>query len=59
MKHVLSGTKVAKAQALQAKINRSDTEIDSMVYALYGLSKEEVAVVEGREMEVYRELRFE
>ena len=42
----------AKAQALQAQIDRTDTEIDRMVYALYGLTEEEVAVVEGREVEV-------
>jgi hypothetical protein len=41
----------AKAQALQAQIDRTDKEIDRMVYALYGLSEEEVAVVEGREVE--------
>ncbi len=38
----------AKAQALQAQIDRTDNEIDRMVYALYGLEEEEVAVVEGR-----------
>ena len=38
----------AKAQALQAQIDRTDKEIDRMVYALYGLCEEEVAVVEGR-----------
>ena len=40
----------AKAQALQAQIDRTDKEIDRMVYALYGLTEEEVAVVEGREV---------
>ena len=39
----------AKAQALQAQIDRTDKEIDRLVYALYGLSEEEVEVVEGRE----------
>ena len=28
----------AKAQALQAQIDRTDKEIDRLVYALYGLS---------------------
>ena len=37
----------AKAQALQAQIDRTDREIDRMVYALYGLTEEEVAVVTG------------
>jgi hypothetical protein len=39
----------AKAQALQAQIERSDREIDALVYRLYGLTEEEVKVVEGRD----------
>lgn len=42
-----------KAQALQAQIDRSDKEIDRMVYALYGLSEGEVAFVQGREVEAF------
>jgi len=34
--------------ALQAQIDKTDKEIDAMVYKLYGLSDEEIAVVEGR-----------
>jgi len=33
---------------LQSKIDTTDKEIDVMVYSLYGLSDDEVAVVEGR-----------
>ena len=33
---------------LQTQIDNTDKEIDAMVYALYGLSEDEVAVVEGR-----------
>jgi hypothetical protein len=36
-----------KAFALQKQITKTDAEIDRMVYALYGLSDEEVKVVEG------------
>jgi hypothetical protein len=36
-----------KALALQNQITQTDAEIDKMVYALYGLSEEEIAVVEG------------
>ena len=36
-----------KAQALQAQINQTDQEIDQMVYELYGLTEEEIAIVEG------------
>jgi hypothetical protein len=33
---------------LQTQIDTTDKEIDKMVYELYGLSEEEIAVVEGR-----------
>ena len=36
-----------KAQELKSEINRVDTEIDRMVYELYGLTEEEIAIVEG------------
>ena len=36
-----------KAQALKAEINRVDEEIDKMVYQLYGLTEEEIKIVEG------------
>ena len=32
---------------LQTKIEKTDREIDQMVYALYGLSEEEIRIVEG------------
>lgn len=38
----------AKAHALQAQIDKTDKEIDVLVYQLYGLTAEEVGVVEGR-----------
>jgi hypothetical protein len=34
---------------LQTQIDNTDKEIDAMVYELYGLSEDEVAVVEGRD----------
>ncbi|MCS4434198.1 BREX-1 system adenine-specific DNA-methyltransferase PglX [Aquiflexum gelatinilyticum] len=37
----------AKAQSLQSDINRLDREIDALVYELYGLTEEEIRVVEG------------
>jgi len=36
-----------KAQELQTQINQTDKEIDAMVYELYGLSEEEIKIVEG------------
>ena len=40
-------TKKAEAQKLKAQINQTDKEIDAMVYALYGLTKEEIEIVEN------------
>lgn len=37
----------AKAQALQAQIANTDKEIDALVYQLYGLTDEEIGVIEG------------
>lgn len=37
----------AKAQALQAQIEKTDAAIDALVYQLYGLTEEEIKVVEG------------
>lgn len=36
-----------KATALQSEINRIDAEIDALVYELYGLTEEEIRIVEG------------
>ncbi|MBP1838771.1 Eco57I restriction-modification methylase domain-containing protein [Formosa algae] len=36
-----------KAQDLQTQINQTDKEIDAMVYELYGLSEEEILIVEN------------
>ncbi|MDD3789379.1 MAG: TaqI-like C-terminal specificity domain-containing protein [Petrimonas sp.] len=35
-----------KAQAIQQQITQTDREIDQMVYQLYGLTEEEIAIVE-------------
>ena len=36
-----------KAQALKAEIDKTDKAIDQMVYELYGLTEEEIAIVEN------------
>jgi len=36
-----------KALALKAEIDRTDKKIDQMVYELYGLTEEEIGIVEG------------
>ncbi|NJX13945.1 Eco57I restriction-modification methylase domain-containing protein [Tamlana crocina] len=38
--------KKEEAQELQNKINKTESEIDQMVYELYGLTDEEIAIVE-------------
>ena len=39
-------TKKAEAQNLKAEIDKTDAEIDAMVYELYGLSEEEIKIIE-------------
>jgi hypothetical protein len=39
--------KKTEANALQSEIDRIDKEIDKMVYGLYGLTQEEIAIVEN------------
>ena len=36
-----------KAQDLQSQINQTEKEIDTMVYELYGLTQEEIEIVEN------------
>ena len=40
-------TKKAEAQALKGEIDQIDKEIDQMVYELYGLTPEEIEIVEN------------
>ena len=40
-------TKKAEAQAIKSEIAKTDSEIDKMVYELYGLTEEEIRIVEG------------
>ena len=40
-------TNKSEAQTLKAEIDKTDTEIDQMVYELYGLTKEEIEIVEN------------
>ena len=39
-------TQKQQALALQNQINQTDNEIDQMVYVLYGLNQEEIAMIE-------------
>ncbi|MBN4077636.1 N-6 DNA methylase [bacterium AH-315-C20] len=40
-------TKKAEAQKLKVEIDKTDKEIDQLVYELYGLTDEEIEIVEG------------
>jgi hypothetical protein len=42
------GKSVGKVQPLRERIERTDGLIDQVVYRLYGLNEEEIAIVEGR-----------
>jgi hypothetical protein len=42
----------AKQANPAAAVNRLEAEIDALVYRLYGLTEEEIAVVEGREKDL-------
>jgi hypothetical protein len=40
-------TKKAEAQILKTEIDQTDKEIDQMVYELYGLTEDEIEIVEN------------
>ena len=45
----LAGLSLVKRGVIEAQIERTDREIDTLVYRLYGFSDDEVHVVEGGE----------
>jgi len=46
----LAAAKIAHEQtALQRQIEATDRQIDALVYELYGLTAEEIKIVEGQE----------
>jgi len=47
-KAALHDTPTEELRELEREIERTDGEIDALVYRLYGLTEEEIAVVEGR-----------
>ncbi len=44
---VVFETKKTEAQNLKAEITKTDAQIDQMVYELYGLTEEEITIVEN------------
>lgn len=38
----------SEKEMIQRRINATDAEIDRLVYELYGLTDEEIAIVEGK-----------
>jgi hypothetical protein len=47
-KHLAAAKSEAQKNVIQRQIAATDREIDQLVYDLYGLTKEEIAIVEGR-----------
>jgi hypothetical protein len=46
----LAGARIpADKKLYQRQIEATDREIDALVYELYGLTEEEIAIVEGRD----------
>ena len=39
----------AKKDAIQSEIKETDRDIDALVYDLYGLTEEEIKIVEGEQ----------
>ena len=48
-KQVAGATLPHSRELLQRQIDATDRQIDGLVYGLYGLSDEEIRIVEGRE----------
>ncbi|MCX7347320.1 MAG: hypothetical protein NTU78_16585 [Alphaproteobacteria bacterium] len=46
-KQLASVKSEAQRGAIQRQIEATDAEIDRLVYSLYGLTKDEIAIVEG------------
>ncbi len=47
-KQLVAATLPHSAELLQRQIDATDRQIDRLVYELYGLTDEEVPIVEGR-----------
>jgi len=44
---LVAATILTKKESYQRQIEATDRQIDALVYKLYGLTEEEIAVVEG------------
>ena len=44
--HAYRAHALGKAQAIKSEIDKTDNEIDQMVYELYGLNEDEIVIVE-------------
>ena len=47
-KQLGSAKSAAKKAVIQRQIDATNREIDRLVYALYGLTKDDIAIVEGK-----------
>jgi hypothetical protein len=48
-KHLAAAKSEAQKEVIQRQIDATDAEIDRLVYDLYGLTDEEIAIVEGKD----------
>jgi len=46
-KQLASANSVSQKEIIQRQIDATDAEIDRLVYELYGLTEDEIAIVEG------------
>ncbi len=53
-KKLAAATVPADKKLYQRQIDATDAEIDALVYELYGLTEEEIAIVEGRDHPAYK-----
>jgi hypothetical protein len=49
-KHLRASKSAAQKAVIQRQIDTTDAEIDRLVYDLYGLTADEIAVVEGKDV---------
>jgi len=48
MKNLASAKTLQEKESVQRQVESTDGSIDSLVYELYGLSEEEIGIVEGK-----------
>lgn len=52
LKNNIVRTKISETDQLKSQIEKTDREIDALVYEIYGLTPEEIKVVEGEKKNI-------